>query len=447
MNVVDKARLFSINAHNGQVRKNDKDVPYIVHPLYVGLLLKEYGFSDEVVAAGLLHDTIEDTKTTFKDIKKTFGDDIAYLVNTATEQDKRKSWENRKLEAIDKIYDLPLENKAIVACDKISNLEDIRIKFEKEGKKDFSNFNRGEDKQKWYYESIYYNLIHNQNKNHPMFVKLKEEIDRVFYDKKDEYLEEVIFDDDKDRLAKLIKLNAEKEELIKLRKIMSSDCPYIVEFTGTPRTGKTSSIHVLLDYYKKGGFVTSFIDEYTTSKRYKELYKRELEDLSLKDRNKIIIDNVALELINESHKVSDLLFIDRSINDRQIWNYRLLKRGEIPEDEYTILRDNYSLLSRDLIDTLVVTTADPITSLKRDYGLNLALEKRSFLNEENINEYNDCLKAIHGLLESSVSNLLIVDTSNIPLSEEPIIIASSINNDMRKKYIKTIKSEVGYKDK
>ena len=107
----------------------------IIHPISVGLLLEEYGYDNEVIAAGFLHDVVEDTKYTLEDIKKEFGSEIASLVKSASEPDKSLSWEERKKHTIETSKNLPLRNKVVICADKINNLEDLMIKFEKNGKR------------------------------------------------------------------------------------------------------------------------------------------------------------------------------------------------------------------------------------------------------------------------------------------------------------------------
>lgn len=84
MDIKEKAKLFAIHAHMGQVRKSEVDKPMIMHPISVGMLLEEYGYDDNVIAAGYLHDVVEDTKYTIEDIEKEFGHDIATLVMGAS---------------------------------------------------------------------------------------------------------------------------------------------------------------------------------------------------------------------------------------------------------------------------------------------------------------------------------------------------------------------------
>lgn len=96
MDIKEKAKLFAIRAHMGQVRKSEPDKPMIMHPIGVGQLLESFGYNDNVVATGYLHDVVEDTKYTIEDIEKEFGSDIASLVMGASEPDKSLSWEERK---------------------------------------------------------------------------------------------------------------------------------------------------------------------------------------------------------------------------------------------------------------------------------------------------------------------------------------------------------------
>ena len=139
MNIREKAKLFAIKSHKGQIRKSDKEKPMIIHPINVANILSEYGYDDNVLAAAYLHDVIEDTKYTKEDLLNEFNDDIVSLVLGATEEDKSLSWEERKTITIDKVKYLDLRHKAVVCADKISNLEDMRIIFEVRGEKDFQH--------------------------------------------------------------------------------------------------------------------------------------------------------------------------------------------------------------------------------------------------------------------------------------------------------------------
>lgn len=445
MNVKEKAKLFAINAHMGQVRKSDPDKPMIIHPISVGQLLESLGYDDNVVSTGYLHDVVEDTKYTITDIEKEFGYDIASLVIDASEPDKKLSWEERKKHTIEKTKNLPLRNKLVICADKINNLEDLFLKFEKSGIRDFSAFKKGENEQKWYYTSIYESLITNEDKNLPIFIKLKDILDKVFYQKENLFLKDTIFSDDVNYYIKLKQLHAQKIELQHLKSLCSLAKPFVVEFSGTPRTGKTTTINNLYDFFKKGGFDVALIEEFTTSKYYKELLKKKFDQMNLGDGNIAILEEVYKQLKQILSQNKDIILIDRSINDRQIWNYQRFLRGDMSNDLYYINREKYSKLSKELIDFLIITYANPLISLKRDYLSSLALEQRSFLNEQNIEEFNNSLNALQNLFLESVDNMILLDTSNMEINDVSTTIASQIMPVMRKKYIDSFKKKYNLK--
>ena len=441
MNVKEKAKNFAIKAHKGQVRKSEKDKPMIMHPINVAELLEEYGYDDNVVAAGYLHDVVEDTTYTIEDIENEFGKDIASLVMGASELDKSLSWEERKQHTIDETKTLPFRNKLIICADKINNLEDIMIKFEKNESRDFSAFKRGEKEQKWYYTNVYKSLIYNEDENLPIFKRLKNVLDIVFDGVDDDYLKNTVFNDNEEYYKELKKLHAMKIELQRLKKLCPLEKSFVIEFSGTPRTGKTTTINNLYDFFKKGEFSISIIEEFTTSKYFKEVFKQKYKDSNKLDSNLAIIEETVKQLEDEINTNKDIIIVDRSINDRQIWNYIRYKKSDMDTKMYNELQSKYKEISKELIDVLVITYADPITSLKRDYNSSLALEKRSFLNIDNITEYNESVKNLKEVFESSVNNLILVDTSNINMNDLSIKVAYEITSIMRSKYIESFKKK------
>ena len=179
-NLIEKALMFATLAHAGQVRKSEPDKPMIIHPIAVAQILIEYGADNNVIAAGYLHDVWEDTKYNLEDIRKNFGDDIAHLVECASEPDKSKSWEERKKHTIKMLKDLTFREKLVPIADKINNIESLERLFIKKGKKDFSAFKRGELQQEWYYRNLYESLIYGEDIENPMFKRLEKGINNVF---------------------------------------------------------------------------------------------------------------------------------------------------------------------------------------------------------------------------------------------------------------------------
>ena len=79
---IDRAIAVAKKAHDGQFRKTGE--PYIIHPLAVKKILEEWGMDEDTVIAGVLHDTVEDTSLTLDDIRKEFGESVAFLVDGVT---------------------------------------------------------------------------------------------------------------------------------------------------------------------------------------------------------------------------------------------------------------------------------------------------------------------------------------------------------------------------
>lgn len=177
---IEYAIYFATRAHKGQKRKLE-DVDMIFHPFTVGMILQRNGCDEDVVAAGILHDVVEDTPYEFEDIEREFGKTVRDYVYDASEPDKSLEWEERKKHTIEQIKNAPMGSKLIVACDKINNLQDLYEGILKYGEeKAWSVLKRGKDLQKWYYTSVYESCIYGQNENHPIFKRYKEILDKVF---------------------------------------------------------------------------------------------------------------------------------------------------------------------------------------------------------------------------------------------------------------------------
>ncbi|MEL7647555.1 MAG: HD domain-containing protein [Sedimentibacter sp.] len=151
--MIHKAIEFAAKAHRNQERKAS-DVPYIVHPYEVAHILTKSGCQENVIVAGLLHDTVEDTHVEIEDIEREFGSETARLVSKVSE-DKSKSWEERKQHTIDYIRcEADLDVMLLSCADKLSNMRSMKEDFEKIGEELWSRFNRPKEKQSWYYGEL-----------------------------------------------------------------------------------------------------------------------------------------------------------------------------------------------------------------------------------------------------------------------------------------------------
>ncbi len=144
---------FAVKAHRGQFRKGSH-VPYIVHPIGVSKLLIEAGCDEDLVIAGLLHDTLEDTPVTVEEIKLSFGEKIAAIVSSISEPDKKDTWEHRKNHTIETLKTAPIDNLLVECADKLDNVRAMRKDLALLGDDLWLRFKRGKDKQQWYYNSL-----------------------------------------------------------------------------------------------------------------------------------------------------------------------------------------------------------------------------------------------------------------------------------------------------
>jgi len=149
---IQHAIRFAIKTHEiyQKQKRKGKDVPYVTHPLTVGLILSRAGANEDVIIAGILHDTIEDSieekKVTKEMIIERFGEKVYDLVLSVTEQNKSLSWEERKFEALEHIKTFSNDSVLLKSADVISNASETITDYEKNGEDIFSKFNAPKDK-------------------------------------------------------------------------------------------------------------------------------------------------------------------------------------------------------------------------------------------------------------------------------------------------------------
>ena len=157
--LIHEAIEFAAVKHRNQVRKGT-DTPYIVHPMEVMYILAENGCDDTVVAAGLLHDTVEDAGATLKEIEEKFGKEVAGIVAAESEdkskswQERKQTWQERKQTTIDRLPNESFEAQLVCCADKLANVRSMYYDFQKIGEKLWERFNAPKEKIAWYYNGI-----------------------------------------------------------------------------------------------------------------------------------------------------------------------------------------------------------------------------------------------------------------------------------------------------
>lgn len=158
--VINRAIVFATKAHEGQYRKFS-NIPYILHPLEVATIIATMTDDADTIAAGLLHDTVEDTPVTPEQIRDTFGSHIYQLVMSETEDkmDKRppeETWMERKQDSLLILQNTPSkEVKILWLADKLSNLRSFCRAYQREKSRIWEHLHQKDPKlQEWYYRSI-----------------------------------------------------------------------------------------------------------------------------------------------------------------------------------------------------------------------------------------------------------------------------------------------------
>lgn len=124
--LVRQALAAARELHAGAVRDVGDEVPFIEHPLAVAELLAEHQMDDQLIAAGLLHDTLEYTPLTLGTLRERFGMKVAMIVCALTEDFDIGDYEERKRELRRRVAATGIEAQRVFAADKIANVIEAR---------------------------------------------------------------------------------------------------------------------------------------------------------------------------------------------------------------------------------------------------------------------------------------------------------------------------------
>lgn len=172
---LDRAIRFAAEAHCGQMRKTDPTVPYIYHPFLVGLVLRRAGFSKDIVIAGFLHDVLEDTETTAREVERRFGKRVRGLVEAVSE-DKSLEWEERKSRYHQRVMRGGVGVRAVAAADKLHNVLAILDSLE-QGRNVWKFFKRDKQTTLEHYRRFAEDLC--QRWDHPLSQELRSAVKKL----------------------------------------------------------------------------------------------------------------------------------------------------------------------------------------------------------------------------------------------------------------------------
>ena len=157
--ILEHAVAVASQAHHGSYRKGSKQ-PYLLHVLEAATVAATMTCDEEILAAAVLHDTVEDTPMTQEEIEAAFGSRVASLVADESEDKRRdlppeQTWRIRKEEAIEHLKNASLDAKMVALGDKLSNMRAISRDYAALGDGLWLRFHQHDKSQHaWYYRSI-----------------------------------------------------------------------------------------------------------------------------------------------------------------------------------------------------------------------------------------------------------------------------------------------------
>lgn len=181
--LLDQAIVFATEAHAGQTRKGCA-IPYILHPLEAAAIAATMTDDEEVLAAAVLHDTVEDTDVTAEQIRSRFGPRVAQLVageseNKREDRPAEETWKVRKQETLEHLETAPREIRILTLSDKLSNLRAIYRDRLVLGDRLWDRFNQKDPKEHaWYYSGIAQRL--NELAGAPAYEEYLQLIEKTF---------------------------------------------------------------------------------------------------------------------------------------------------------------------------------------------------------------------------------------------------------------------------
>ena len=158
--LVSEAIVFSTKAHDG-MRRRKSDTPYVLHPMEVGVIVGSMTDDQEVIAASILHDVVEDAEISIEEIGARFGARVMELVASETENKREnlppeETWRVRKEESLEKLK--ATDDMGVLMMwlgDKLSNIRTVYRDFRVEGDGVWKKFHQSDKTvQGWYYRSV-----------------------------------------------------------------------------------------------------------------------------------------------------------------------------------------------------------------------------------------------------------------------------------------------------
>lgn len=234
----------------------------------------------------------------------------------------------------------------------------------------------------------------------------------------EDYIKKHIFKNRQSRYKELVELN-EQLENIKVNKK-----PFLIEFLGSARSGKSTSIELIADVLRKHGLKVLVVDEETV-KLTKEINKNRNKKMnvdSLDYTNQVIEEKILL-YDNFYQGDEDIIIFDRGINDEFIW----LDTFGATSDK---LKEYDKKLQKRSVDTLIIQICDVDISLERKYFNSLSILPNKWTNAETLTKYLKSLDRVSKYFDKHTSRIHKLDSSKEDKVGTAITICKQIIKDI-----------------
>lgn len=228
----------------------------------------------------------------------------------------------------------------------------------------------------------------------------------------DNYIKEVIFENKQELYEDLAKLSEN------IKKITVKEKPFLIEFTGTGRSGKTTAIDLIQDVFIKNGLKVLVVDEeyVKVTKEINHNRNKKMNVDSLQYTNNVIEEKLTI-YENTSIQDYDIIIYDRGINDEFVW-LDVFNATQKDIEEYD------KKLEKKYIDLLIIMTCSSDTSMKRKYLNSLSIMPTKWTNKETMENFLKGIEKSEKYFDNHCKNIDKINTDEI----DKVTIALNIAN-------------------
>lgn len=227
------------------------------------------------------------------------------------------------------------------------------------------------------------------------------------------------------------------EEILSMKKTFRQRRPIVIEFCGSPKSGKTSCINSLNLFLKRNGFKTGIVTEQASICPIKDKHNPTFNTWTV---NSTISELNALLDLSKNEQL-DIVICDRAIFDSLCWFKWMYFKGTLEKTEYRTITD-YITLSRwsNKIDLVYVFMAKPETSIYREYAHLLTRKPGSIMNTQTLTEYINSINEAKNEFGDKFRMIQEIDTSNLDQND----VSKEVTNTILEKLKELLIEKVGY---